>query len=278
MNDRLQDDKPASTEGKTLTASDLAFLLPLIGKIKAVEIKFHEAGDGAGPPKPRDATAVAVTVDAEARLQALERELAALKNERAGQPVIAAAHRELLPYTWQRAATAAVLIVASLVFAHWLAVFVYDTSTVTLRLLSMVIPATVAACATWQRMVKPQLELALALAVGIAAVLAMSYVTSVLENTTPMPENVREWRETIEYIASITFAYFTGVLISGAVRVRRPDNEGAVPLIALITSRVINSGQPLQRNLEGLNKFIATLMPVVTALVALITGLKSILH
>ena len=52
------------------------------------------------------------------------------------------------------------------------------------------------------------------------AVFGMAYITSIHEKTAFLPENMREWQETLEYIASIMFAHLTGVLVSSAMQAR----------------------------------------------------------
>lgn len=106
---------------------DLSFLWPVIDRIRAVEIKFS-TDEGAGgapaaagsPPKP----------NLEARLKALEDEVAALKQSMQGTlgalsdgvaaaaAEVSAAALELAPQRWWRVAAVAVSVVLLLLIAH----------------------------------------------------------------------------------------------------------------------------------------------------------------
>ena len=85
---------------------------------------------------------------------------------------------------------------------------------------AIAIPLPIAIWMTLRRRIQPGLEIAMAVAIGLIAVGGMSYVTGLHEHTSFLPEDRREWRETFEYVASIAFAYGTGVLISAALQAR----------------------------------------------------------
>ena len=267
---------------------DLAFLLPLIDKIKAVEIKFQS--DGAAP-----ASTAAGSVDA--RLKALEDDVAAIKQklqETLGAltqevsnaaEAVAAAALELRPQSWLRIGFAALLTVALLLVAHYLVVFVYDLRTVVLRLISVAIPLPVALWLTLRYRINPWRQIGVALAIGFAAVFGMSYVTSVHEHTTFLPENLREWRETLEYVASIAFAHHTGVLISCALQARSGARNRAgqatlklAQTLASATGKAVKTGTELKKHVDSIQGLINNLMPVASAIAAVVAGLKGVVN
>lgn len=267
---------------------DLAFLLPLIDKIKAVEIKFQS--DGAAP-----ASAAAGSVDA--RLKALEDDVAAIKQklqETLGAltqevsnaaEAVAAAALELRPQSWLRIGFAALLTVALLLVAHYLVVFVYDLRTVVLRLISVAIPLPVALWLTLRYRINPWRQIGVALAIGFAAVFGMSYVTSVHEHTTFLPENLREWRETLEYVVSIAFAHHTGVLISCALQARSGARNRAgqatlklAQTLASATGKAVKTGTELKKHVDSIQGLINNLMPVASAIAAVVAGLKGVVN
>ncbi len=274
---------------------DLAFLLPLIDKIRAVEIKFQ--GD-AVPGSPADATvAGAGHADIMSRLAALEAEVAAVKatlQDTLGAlsrevsdaaDAVAAAAVELQPQTWRRIVFAAVTTIILLLVAHWLVVFVYDLRTVVLRLISVVIPLPVALWLTLRYRINPWRQIGIAIAIGLIAVFGMSYVTSLHEHTSVMPENFREWRETLEYVASIAFAHHTGVLISCAMQARtgarNRAGEATLKLaqsLASVTGKAVKTGTELKKHVDSIHGLINNLMPVASAIAAIVAGLKGVVN
>ena len=264
---------------------DLSILLPLIVKIRAVEIKFQ----GDAPPGAPAASGV------EARLKALEDDVAAIKQTlqatlgaitqevSAAAAAVAAAAVELRSQTWLRVACAALLTVVLLLVAHYLVVFVYDMRTVVLRLISVVIPLPIALALTLRHRVNPWIQISVAFAIGLAAVFGMSYVTSVHENTSFLPENFREWRETLEYVASIAFAHHTGVLISCALQARSGARNRAgeatlklAQTLASATGKAVKTGTELKKHVDSIQGLINNLMPVASAIAAVVAGLKGV--
>ena len=160
---------------------DLSILLPLIDKIRAVEIKFQgDAAPGAPAASVVEARLKALEDDVAAIKQTLQATLGAITQEvSAAAAAVAAAAVELRSQTWLRVACAALLTVVLLLVAHYLVVFVYDMRTVVLRLISVVIPLPIALALTLRHRVNPWIQIGVAFAIGLAAVFGMSYVTSV---------------------------------------------------------------------------------------------------
>jgi hypothetical protein len=263
---------------------DLSFLWPVIDRIRAVEIKFE--GGASAPEK----------ADMEARLKALEGDIAALGKtlqetlgaltdgvRGAGGGVAEAL--ALPPQTWTRAAAGMATAVALLLIAHSLVVFAYDLPTLVLRLVSIAIPLPIAIWMTLRRRIRPWFEIAMAVAAGLLAVGGMSYVTSLQEKTSFLPEGGREWRETVEYVASIAFAYLTGVLISAALQARSgaPNRAGRATLklakaVASVTGKAITTGPQIKKQVDQIQGLINTLMLLASAAMAIATGLRSVLR
>jgi hypothetical protein len=270
---------------------DLSFLWPVIDRIRAVEIKFNPeegVGASAGVKQP--------DAGLEARIKFLEDEVASLKNtlqgtlgaltagvvEAAG--AVEAAIIELPAQQWWRTAVAAVAGVSLLLLAHWLIVFVYDRPTIMLRLVSIAIPLPLAIWLTLRCRITPWVEILFGFLLGAIAVFGMAYVTSLHEKTSFMPENMREWQETLEYTASIMFAHLTGVLISSAIQARSgaQNRAGAATLrlaqvIAFVTGRAVAGGPQLKKHVETVQGLVNNLMPVASAIMAIVTGIKGIL-
>lgn len=264
---------------------DLSILLPLIDKIRAVEIKFqNDATPGAVAAGSVDARLKALEDDVAAIKQTLQATLGAITREVSdAAEAVAAAAVELRPQSWLRVACAALLTITLLLIAHYLVVFVYDLRTVVLRLISVVIPLPIALLLTLRYRVNPWIQICVAFAIGLAAVFGMSYVTSVHENSSFWPENFREWRETLEYVASIAFAHHTGVLISCALQARSGARNRAgqatlklAQTLASATGKAVKTGTELKKHVDSIQGLINNLMPVASAIAAVVAGLKGV--
>lgn len=273
---------------------DLSFLWPVIDRIRAIEIKFV-AEDAAGNAAPR-VTGAAQSV-LEARLQALEGEVAALKQTMqsmlgmlgegvsAAADAVAAVATELPPQRWTRVAALAVLTFLLLLAAHWMIVFVYDKPTIVLRLMSIAIPLPLAVWLTLRHRIVPWVEIIYGLVIGAAAVFGMAFATSIHEQTAFLPENIREWQETLEYTASIMFAHLTGVLISSALQARGGVQNRAgeatlrlAQVIALVSGRAVANGPQLKKHVDNVQSLVTNLMPIASAIMAIVTGIRGFLN
>ena len=275
---------------------DLSFLWPVIDRIKAVEIKFD--GDAA-PEVARALNADGsggTAANLEARVARLEAEIASIKEvvQSAASAVAAggrfdaadhAAPEDYPRHSWNAIVGAIVVSIVTLMLAHYLIVIVYDLRLIVLRLASIGIPLAVAICFTAKRHIVLRHEITIAFAVAVAAVLGMSYVTSIVEKTSWLPENAREWHETIEYVASIAFAYITGVLASSAWQAHSGRTSGRVgettlkvaQQVARVTGQALETGHKVGKQVKTIQDVINTAIPAATAIVSVITGVNSVL-
>lgn len=286
-----QSDSPRDSAGATPlpggASRDLSFLWPVIDRVRAVEIKFSTDDAASG------ATGHAGPV-LEARIKALEDEVAALKKLLRGgfsgdgsgaqADEVPAVVPELLPQRWGRVATAAAVVTLLLLLAHWLVVFVYDWPTLVLRAFSIAIPLPFAIWLTLRHRISPAKEILFGLVIGAIAVFGMAYITSLHEKTAFLPENMREWQETFEYIASIMFAHLTGVLVSSAMQARSGVQNRAgeatlrlAQVLAFVTGRAVANGPTIKKHVDTVQNVISNLMPVASAIMAIVTGIKGIL-
>lgn len=246
------DDTRENTPGaaKSEAARDLSFLWPVIDRVRAVELKFHD--DPAAP-------SAGVPAGIEARLAALEAQVAGLAAHLQGAPGAAAAAPSTYPaQSFSSRAAAGLTTIFLLLVAHLLIVIVYDLRVVFLLLASILIPLTTAIAFTLRRRIAVKVEIAAALAVGIIAVAGMSYATSIVENTSFGPANAREWGETLQYVASIALAYVTGILVSRACQ-------------------AIEAGSKLGTQVKTIQGLISTAVPATTAVASIVTGINGLL-
>jgi len=292
MDDREKDEERTAkrlTE-ETRLRSEVSALWPVIDRIRSVEIRF--TGDADAEGSPGSATAAAAKRSLEARLATLEAEVAALTQivrNGIGEAAVAEpappTPEEYPLHSWNGIVTAVAASVGLLLLAHWLIVVVYDLRTVNLLLSSIVIPLGVAIAFTRRRRIALRSEVAIALSIGLLAVFGMSYVTSVVERTSFLPENWREWRETLEYVASISFAYLTGVLASSAWQAHVGRGSGRVgettlrvaQKLAKATGQALETGTKVGKQVKGIHDLINFSVPAATAVVSIVTGINGIL-
>lgn len=108
-----------------------------------------------------------------------------------------------------------------LLAGHALITIALDAPLIYLRLVSIAIPLPFGLLlfARQRRTVLPWFAAAIVLAVG--AVIGMSWITSLVDRTPVLPQNAFEWREYLEYAASISFSFLTGMLIGSIVTAQR---------------------------------------------------------
>lgn len=286
-----------SAPGESPVRQDLSFLWPVIDRIRAVEITFN--GDASAPQASQAGSEATPTQpDFGARLTTLETEIASIKQivenamavlsagEASSASAPALAESAEYPARSKKGVACSIgLSVALLLLAHWLIVFVYDLRTVILLLASILVPLAVAIVFTLRRRIVLRFEIPIALSIGLLAVLGMSYITSVIEKSPLLPQNLREWIETLEYIASIGFAYVTGVLMSSAWQVRIGGSKprmGEATLrvaktLAKATGQALETGTRVGKQVKSIQDLINAAMPVGTAVVSVITGVNSVL-
>jgi len=145
-----------------------------------------------------------------------------------------------------------------LLVAHTLITIVYDANVVYLRLISVLLPMPFG---FWLFRDEPRTLLPWFIGtafLAIGSVIGMSAIVAAVDGTSVMPRNAFEWRELLEYSASIAFSFLTGMLISRAT-------GGEVSKDKLHT---------LSSNVKVIGGSIAAIL---TTLVSLYTGLKGVL-
>lgn len=228
------------------------------------------------------------SVTQEARITALESELAALKAAQPAAPVAEAPTNQAEPparaHEKRRYGVSLVLALsqalALLVVAHILLLFVYDVKPLYLRFASMLIPIPFGfALLVWH----PQRFRTSAtggFVMAIAAVSLMLATTAYVDNVPVMPQGAREIREVLEYMASIGLAFLTGLLL-GKLRYRRlhvsPEpNRLAVFLAQLFTTN--HEGElGVVRLAFRIQKMVSAFTPIWAGAASIYAGIKALL-
>ena len=187
-------------------------------------------------------------------------------------------------FTWVRDIVVYILTpLFLLLLAHWLITVVYDTKMVYLRIVSIVLPLPFA-----YYLFKSHAHKLLPWFIGVvflalASVIGMSWITSLVDHSPVWPQNLFEWKEVLEYSASIAFSFLTGMLLGGVAYAskRRVRREGLVNSILNLASLNLKDGGASIKNVHGVMKTLqdygGTVVALGTTAVSIYTGLKGII-
>jgi hypothetical protein len=174
-----------------------------------------------------------------------------------------------------------------LVVAHILVTIVFDLSPLPLRLASVAIPLLFGFLAYPLHKVSMSGALLLALATSAVSILAMLTVTGVHDRVPILPQVWIEWREVIEYGASILLAFVSGNLLGVLIFQVMPGVlvQGGKPnALAFRVARLLGQHvgeEQLRRRARLIQNLIQTAGPLIgvaaTALGSVYAGLKGIL-
>jgi len=168
-----------------------------------------------------------------------------------------------------------------LLAAHALITVVYDLNTLWLRIVSLLIPLPFAlTLVVRQRVYRFGVWSIVALGVAIAAVLGMSSITHLVDQTPVLPQNRLEWKEFIEYTASITFSFMAGFasgwMFWGRLRADQAGlSQGVTLKLAKLITNTHDGAEKLQEAVTKINDIRGSLTTAATAAAALYTGLQS---
>lgn len=259
-------------------AHDLYLFRPLLEKLAQLEKA------GAEQAKVVATQAKAAAADAETRIAALEQDLAAIKAERAAAIPAAAAVRPSHPASFRSAYGGALLqalvpVLALLVVAHGVLLFIYDVKPLYLRIATVLIPMPfgVLLGLRYQGRLFPSAGAGFVMAV--LAVLGMLSITATIDKVPVLPQDARDWRETLEYLASIGLAFLAGVLAGefrAAFKLKVKPNRIAVLVAKAVTPN--EEGEfGLERAAKRIDRLVKTATPIATAAGAIYVGIKAFL-
>lgn len=170
-----------------------------------------------------------------------------------------------------------------LLLAHWLIAVVYDTKMIYLRIISMVLPLPFAYVLFKKHPHKLLPWFAGVTFLAIASVIGMSWITSLVDRSPILPQNLFEWKEVLEYSASIAFSFLTGMLLGGFAYAakQRARKAGLVNSMMKVASLNFKDGGASLKNVHGLMKTLqeygGTIVALGTTAVSIYTGLKGII-
>jgi hypothetical protein len=238
-------------------ARDLYLFKPLLERIGQLEAQVAEAAKAADAHKQRVA--------------ALEQELDA---------------RRALPPEAKEAGYGAALIQALapalilLIAAHWLLLFVYDVKPLILRVASMLIPLPFAFLLHSRHPSRLWPSAAAGFGMAFVAVFGMLVVTASLDKVPVLPQDARDTREVLEYVASIGLAFLTGLLLAEAFAWRRQVMGKPPRLVVLIAKALTPNDEGefgIERAAKRVEKLVKAGTPVMTGAASVYAGVKALL-
>lgn len=236
---------------------DFYLVKPMMEKVAALEKQIAEAPD------------LAAQI---ARIAELEQQLAQGNATPSQQPAQSAGG----PFADMMAGL--VLPLLLLLAAHALITVVFDLNILYLRVTSIVLPMPFGFLLFRKhpRRILPWLLGVVALA--LASVIGMSAITSLVDGTPVMPQNNFEWREVIEYSASITFSFLTGMLLGTVALVAGGGADQPRGPMVRALSFLIDDGkvspEKLHAHMKKLQEYGGTIVALGTTIFSIYTGLK----
>jgi len=249
-------------------AKDLYLFKPLLEKVSQLEKAVSEV-------------AKAAAANAELRIAALEQELAKIKAERADavpvEVVVQNPEPASAPGYAKSLLEAFVPALALLIAAHWLLLFVYDVRPLYLRLATIVIPVPFGFLLAARHPNDFRNSAIGAVALAVAGVFSMLTVTAFIDKVPLLPQDQRDWRETLEYVLSISLAAVTGLLL-GASHARSKLAELKTNRMVLLLARAFVPNEEgklgIEKAVKKLTKLSDAVTPAATGAASIYAGIK----
>ncbi|HEY5636576.1 MAG TPA: hypothetical protein VIS77_06700 [Burkholderiales bacterium] len=252
---------------------DLYLFKPLLERIGALEAKLAEQAKG-------------IAEGAEARIAALEKDLAELRERHAGAvPVEVVLQTEAAPEPppgnyFGALALALIPAFLLLVAAHGILLFVYDVKPLILRVATLLIPVPFGVLIAMRHPGRFGLNAIAGLVLATLAVWTMLVVTATIDKVPVLPQDLRDARETIEYILGIGLAFITGVLLGQAWSAHKRKSLKP-PRVVLLLAKAITPNEDgefgIERAAKRLEKVVKAATPVATGVGSVWLGLKGFL-
>jgi hypothetical protein len=244
-------------------AHDLYLFKPLLAKMEALEARLAE----------------------QPQIEALEQRIRDLEERLAGN--------QRVPDVAQAAATPAAAAaeflllwgapLALLLAAHLAITVVYDLNVAWLRFVSLLIPLPFGVVLMNRRWRSFGVWTAAAFVMALLAVLGMSWVTHLVDNTPVLPQDVREWKEFIEYAASVGLSFVTGMVVGRMLWRRRKSawqterGRGLVLKLARALSTGKESADKIHATVKKIHDIRNSVTIAATSAASVYTGLHGVI-
>jgi ABC-type bacteriocin/lantibiotic exporter with double-glycine peptidase domain len=174
------------------------------------------------------------------------------------------------------------LPLAILLASHYLITIVYDAKMLYLRIISMLIPLPFGyfLFKSIRRQIFSWVISVFILA--ISAVIGMSWITSLIDHSPILPQSNFEWREMLEYAASISFSFLTGMLLGKIAYSNKHINKSTHigPFTKFVLSLLGEeklSPEGIHELMKKINEYSGTIIALGTTALSIYTGLKHVL-
>jgi len=189
--------------------------------------------------------------------------------------------RATAPFTfWATHCVVYILLpIILLIAAHFLIVVTLDVSPLFLRLASIAIPLPFGLLVIWRSHHGIEWAIGDGIVIGLLAVTGMLIAVAVIDNVPVLPDNARDWRETLEYVASIALANITGAVLAIFLRRMLPrtlDATGAPSAAAVTIARIAGRQVGTQALRRRAQKIQDNFQTVATGAAALGAGASSL--
>jgi hypothetical protein len=237
---------------------DVYLFKPMMSRIAELESKLSESSSNE---------------NYERRIQALEAQIAQHEQDKLSNRGLKNLLLDFIIYV--------LMPLAILLASHYLIVIVFDTKMIYLRVISMLVPLPFGyfLFKSIRRTIFPWVLSVLLLAV--TTVIGMSWLTSLVDHSPVLPQSVFEWREMLEYAASITFSFLTGMLLG---KISYSNKQiGKSTRTSLFTKFILHfrgeeelSPEGIHALMKKINEYVGTIIALGTTALSIYTGLKHI--
>jgi len=155
-----------------------------------------------------------------------------------------------------------------LLVAHVLLIVMLDKNPLIMRIVAMLIPLPFGFALAWLAHLGWRMAAGIGVVIGVVAVAGMTAIIGYIDDIPIMPENLREWRETAEYAASIALAFLTGNILATIARNilskhAAASKQPSAVAMRLATVMAPHVGKPaLRRRAEKIDGLVKTVGPL----------------
>ena len=175
---------------------------------------------------------------------------------------------------------APMVTVGALSMAHWVLLFIFDTPLIFFRVMTFFIPVLMGLWAAKGASARFWIFGLMGVVIGSASVTSMLWVSHYIDAVPWAPQDLREWRETLEYGLSITLAFLTGKLLLSAFARWQADKARGAQVktrVLLLFQRDASGKLKIKQISENLIQIATTLAPAVSGAVGMYSAVKSVL-
>ena len=167
-----------------------------------------------------------------------------------------------------------------LLIGHALITVVYDLPLLYLRLVSIALPLPFGFALFKSHRRTLFVWLLAVVVLAMAAVLGMSGITALVDQTPIWPQNTLEWKEFLEYGSSISLSFLTGMLIGTLLYMQKHKPKKVNPLLKAVVSLFRDekiSPEAMIQTIQKLEGLGGSLIALGTTAMSIYTGLKAVL-